>query len=691
MRRVTWAAASLTVALTIAVLVAVVYHILATGNATSFLTYVALAGPVVVAFAIIGALVSDRRPHNPIGWIFLAVGLLNALAVVASAYDDLIPSLTAMENPPGAALMYWVGIWVWIPAIVLPTVFLFLLFPDGRLPSPRWRVISWAAVLGLALTIVGVALHPGPVDNWTDVEAGNPFGVAWAARALDVAIGVGQWLLALGFAGAIAAFAVRLKRSHGVEREQMKWLTYAFAVMLLMLILGSILAYAWPESTFVDELLIALTLVAILGIGLGASVAILRYRLFDIGLVINRTLVYGALTVSVITIYVLVVGGLSTLFQAQGHAVVALLATGVVAVLFHPLRERLQRGVNQFFYGQRDEPLEALSALGRRLEAAIAPDVVLSTLVETIAETLKSPYVAISLRTGDEFTVAAQTGEPASDTIDLPLIYQGETVGQLRAAPRAPGEDFSHTDRRLLENIAHQAGSAARAVQLTAALQQSRRQIVSAREEERRRLRRDLHDGLGATLAALHLEAGALRRSISSDPEKAEALVDEFRADIRASIDEIRRLVHDLRPPTLDQLGLVAAVRAQAAQCSRTEDLDSARLQVRVEAPEELPPLPAAVEVAAYRIVQEALTNIVRHAQARRCSIRLELSDHLEVEVVDDGRGLAYSTQRNGGVGLVSMRERAVELDGTCVVEAAPGGGTRVMASLPLTSTETDV
>jgi signal transduction histidine kinase len=231
--------------------------------------------------------------------------------------------------------------------------------------------------------------------------------------------------------------------------------------------------------------------------------------------------------------------------------------------------------------------------------------------------------------------------------------------------------------------------------------------LVTAREEERRRLRRDLHDGLGATLAALNLEAGALRRSIRSDPQKAELLVDELRADIRATIEDIRRLVYDLRPPTLDQLGLVAAVRAQAEQCSRPGEapagqssldslpttagssakLDDPLLQVEVDAPEELPPLPAAVEVAAYRIAQEALTNVVHHSQARYCLVRLKLADDLELEIVDDGIGLASDRNGLSGIGLISMRERAVELGGTCVVEPAPGGGTRVLASLPLQET----
>ncbi len=201
-------------------------------------------------------------------------------------------------------------------------------------------------------------------------------------------------------------------------------------------------------------------------------------------------------------------------------------------------------------------------------------------------------------------------------------------------------------------------------------------------------MRRDLHDGLGATLAALNLEAGAIKRSIRSHPDKAEALVDELRGDIRATIDDIRQLVYALRPPALDQLGLVASVQAQAVQSSRPDpdNPDGLRIRVEVEAPEELPQLPAAVEVAAYRITQEALTNVIHHAQAKHCLVRLEMKEGpmLSVEIVDDGLGIPPDRAKNGGVGLLSMRERATELGGTCQIGPVPGGGSRVIARLPL-------
>ena len=277
----------------------------------------------------------------------------------------------------------------------------------------------------------------------------------------------------------------------------------------------------------------------------------------------------------------------------------------------------------------------------------------------------------------------------------MPLAYQGEVIGQLLLVPRAPGEAFSPADHRLLDDLARQAGIAVHAVRLTTDLQRSRQRLVTAREEERRRLRRDLHDGLGATLAALNLQAGTIRNLISHDPAAADALVVELRAELRAAIADIRRLVYDLRPPALDELGLVGAIRARAAQY-HTSAGGSAEdgalpkpdeiLQVLVDAPEQLPPLPAAVEVATYRIVQEALTNVVRHARARTCIIRLDMSEGLRLEIADDGIGLPAEV--GAGVGLRSMHERAAELGGTCVIETKPQSGTHVLVHLPLPSVE---
>ncbi|MDQ5852123.1 MAG: GAF domain-containing sensor histidine kinase, partial [Chloroflexota bacterium] len=274
----------------------------------------------------------------------------------------------------------------------------------------------------------------------------------------------------------------------------------------------------------------------------------------------------------------------------------------------------------------------------------------------------------------------------------LPLVYQGEEVGHLLLGPRA-GETFAPADRRLLTDLARQAGVAAHAVRLTAELQCSnenlkmaRERLITAREEERRRLRRDLHDGLGPALAAESLKVGAIRKLLVRDQAAADSLLVELANDIEVTIAEIRRLVYDLRPPALDDLGLVTALREHAAQYQGHATADECRgdggIQVEVEAPEHLPPLPAAVEVAAYRTVQEALTNVARHACARRCTVRLSLEQGAVcLEVTDDGRGLPVD--RKSGVGLLSMRERAEELGGTFTAEVLPTGGTRSLARFP--------
>jgi signal transduction histidine kinase len=408
---------------------------------------------------------------------------------------------------------------------------------------------------------------------------------------------------------------------------------------------------------------------------LSFALAILRYRLWAIDIIINRTVVYGVLTATVIGLYVLIVGGLGALMQGRGNLPLSLAATGTVAILFQPWRERLQRGVNRLLYGDRDEPYAVVSRLGRQLESTLAPNAVLPTIVETVAQALKLPYAAIALRQNEGFRIATAVGAPAGTLLRLPLIYQGDTVGELVLGPRLGDDTFSASDRRLLDDLAREAGAAASAVRLTADLQRSRERLVTAREEERRRLRRDLHDGLGPALASVTLMADAARNLLALDPDASADLLLKLKVETRAATAEIRRVVYALRPPALDELGLVSALREQAAQYGH------GGVHMVVEAPEPFPPLPAAVEVATYRIAQEAMTNVLRHARARTCVVRLAIDEGVRLEIADDGRGLDGART---GMGLTSMRERAEELGGWCVVKSLPEGGTCVQAQVPL-------
>jgi signal transduction histidine kinase len=413
----------------------------------------------------------------------------------------------------------------------------------------------------------------------------------------------------------------------------------------------------------------------------GVKGVIGRCRALDVNLLVNRALVYGLLAAIIVGVYVVIVRYAGVASDEEiGELTIALLVPMVIVFLAQPVRHRLQHGVNQLMYGERDDPYAVLSDLSQRLEAALAPESVLPTIVETVAQALKLPYVAITIRQGNEFALAAAHGSPAGNPLTLPLIHQGATIGQLLIAPRLPDTSFSPADWRLLQGIARQAGVAAYGVRLTADLQCSREQLVTAREEERRRLQRDLHDGLGPSLASLTLKLDTARNLLAHDPAAVSALLTELKAQTQAIVVDVRRLVYDLRPLALDQLGLVSAIREYAASLSA-----SSELQVSIEAPEHLPSLPAAVEVVVYRIVQEALTNVVHHAQARTCVIRFLLDDTLlYLEIRDDGHGLPPNYKPD--MGMHSMRERAAELGGACVIASQPNGGTLVWARLPLKS-----
>ncbi len=622
-----------------------------------------------LALSTVGALVASRRSENPIGWLLLSSGFLYAFMVSVGEYGAYA-LLTERGALPGGVLAAWLGSWLYVLGGNL-VLYSFLFFPDGRLPSPRWRVAAWLVALAMCLDTAALALTPGTLHGFPGFE--NPFGVGLLASPSG-SIGLVTGVLSLAaILAPVAALIVRFRRTRGDERQQIKWVAYAVSVLVVVIVAVNL----WPA---LDPSLVgaALFLVGFLAIPVSIGVSIFKYRLYDIDLVINRTLVYGALTVCVIGIYVLVVGYLGALFRTGGDFVISLIATGVVAILFAPLRDRLQRTVNRLMFGERDDPYAVISHLGERLKATDAPEAVLPTIVETAVQALKLPHAAIALKRDDgEFEIAADCGNPKGEPLILPLSYGTETIGQLILSPRAPGEPFDPADKRLLDALARHAEAAAYAARLTADLQKSRERLVNAREEERRRLRRDLHDGLGPQLATLTLKLDTARNLLSQEEMAgADTLLAGLKAQAQDAISDIRRLVYDLRPPALDELGLIPAIREQAIIYSPYG------LNVSVEAPEEMPPLPAAIEVAAYRIVQEALTNVSRHARASVCRVRISISGGLEVEITDNGIGLPEG--RRVGVGLSSMRERAAELGGTCEIEPIPEGGTRVLARLPL-------
>ena len=678
-----------------------------------------------LACPMVGALVASRLPANPIGWLFCGTGLLYGARRLAAAYAD--HALLARPQLPGGEYAAWVSTWLGFPALVAAGVFLALLFPGGRFFSRPRRVIAWSAAGGVAAVCLADAIRPGPLPAY--YYANNPFvagqsgWLAWAAEALG---SVGGAVLSAACAAATVSLVLRLRGALGDERLRLGWFAYGVVPALLgasvMILDRSVRGFSllFFDTPFRPALRLAgelgvfvkedralgpltelrletnfalLAVLALFTVPVFTGVAVLRYNLYDIDLVINRTLLYGALSVSVIALYIGVVAGFGALFQAgtRSNLLVSLVATGVIATLFQPLRARLQRGVDRTMYGQRRDPYAALSRLGERLEATLAPGAVLPTVVETVAQAMKSPHAAIVLGGEDGSETVAAHGRPEGEPIAVPLVHGTERLGQLVVSPPPPEERFSPADHRLLRDLARQAGAAVHDVGLTRDLQRSRERLVSAREEERRRLRRDLHDGLGPTLAGLTFGLEAARRLVDERPDAAGELLSRLEEQAQEAVVNVRRVVQGLRPPALDDLGLVPAIRQQAAAYGMTvgaADVRGNGISLSVEAPEPFPALPAATEVALYRIAQEALTNVARHSGAASCrvSLRVPGDGTLEIEVSDDGRGVGGDT--GSGMGLISMRERAEELGGTCEVSTPPGGGTSVIARLPVAPTE---
>ncbi|MFN8456024.1 MAG: sensor histidine kinase [Anaerolineae bacterium] len=651
------------------------------GLSLSFYAIYASIMPLLIPIAglIAASLVAwYRAAHDRIALLTVLIvgtcaGLLpDIVQALSRAYPALAWPIQALNFVHIAGMLPWTS-----------------LFPDGRW-VPRWG--RW-----LALPSFGVGLL-----------------LFFPATNVSLVILKLWWPLMITLSLGLLYYRYRW-HANLAQKQQIRWVLVGTVIAVLMQVSLFILTLLWPAlsrpGSLVNLVADTMIVVSVAFLMCCFGFAVLRQRLFDSDLILNRTLVYGALTAIIAGVYGLVVGFLSALLHTPGSFVGSLIATAIIAVAFSPLRDQLQRGVNRLMYGHRDDPYQVISRLGQRLEASFEPWAALPTIVETTATALKLPYVAIALSdrrqqtvdggqntavppgyyiSGQRSAVVAEYGAPVSSLTRLPLAYAGETIGELWLAPRACGKEFSAADRRLLSDLARQAGVAAHAFLLATDLERARLRMVTAREEARRQLGNDLHDGVGHRLAGLLRHTEAVISLVERNPLAARDQLDEIRQQTKAAIEAVRGLAHTLHPPELELLGLVGALRERIAQMR-----EPGGLQVQLEAPPHLPGLPIATEVAAYYIALEALANVQRHARARCCCLRLGLAANvtkvaplppfgepiLEIEVKDDGQGLAPTWQH--GLGLTSMRERAVEVGGLCTVKALPGGGTRVLARLP--------
>lgn len=590
-----------------------------------------------------------RVPGNAFGWVLLAIGATSALAV-ASASADAAPSVVWLQS--------WV---VYVPFGLLPIAL--LLFPTGRLASSSWRVPLALAVIGVTVLAVFLAtasaIEPDPLSAAGSGAGSEVDGLVLVVRLGAIAVAVSLVL------GVLSLFA-RMKRASDAERRQ----------ILCLAVGGLATSVGLGLATF--GITVALV-VGVAALPVATGVAILWHRLYDLDLFLNRALVYGVLSAVLLAAFagMLWLGDhLAARKLPDGEW--TLIAVALATLGLDPLRRRLQRSVDRLLYGDRSDPYAVVTAVGRGLGSFGDAPATLADAAHAVARSLALPYVAIESQADTDAPELAEWGRRHGEPIAVALVYRGEQVGRLLASPRTVQGKLSHRDRELLHEVAHSVALTVSAVSLSRGLQRAREQLVTAREEERRRLRRDLHDGLGPTLAGMVMQLDATSNVLRRDPSAVEPLLAGLRGAAQDAVGDIRRLVNGLRPPALDELGLVGAL----GECGeRFSDAD-AGLSVSLEAPARLPPLPAAVEVAALRIVQEALANVVRHASARHCVVRLAANGALVLDVRDDGRGLRADDRP--GVGLGSMRERARELGGSCAITSPSGGGTHVHAVLPL-------
>jgi signal transduction histidine kinase len=652
------------------------------GNAATGVAAVLFIG----GSATVGALLVWKRPGHPIGWLLSASGLAGAAGVLG---------LMLYHLPGTQAWLNWFG-WIWLFSLGL-AVFVVLLFPTGHLPSRRWRPVAWAAGVGLAAWVLGNAFAPDIITN--SPSQPNPIGVpAPAGHVFLILAVVGGVLVAGAGLAAIVSVVFRYRRARTVEREQLKWLVYAGALIVVAELAGTVAAkFMGPgnASTNVEN---ALSSGGVALIPIAIGIAIFRYRLYDIDVVINKTLVYGSLAAFITAVYVAIVVGLGDLVARHGARAgfwLSIAATAVVAVAFQPVRARVQHLANRLVYGRRATPYEVLAQFAERTAGTYATEELLPRMARTLAEGTGARRADVWLRADGAFrddatwppgeppfpeTKADSGGRlavPGADRV-LPVRYQGEVLGALSVSKR-PGESLTPAEGKLLADLAAQAGLVLRNVglweQLMARLEEiraSRQRLVAAQDEERRRIERNIHDGAQQQLVALTIKLNLTEGLIGTDPEGERELLAELRQDAACAVEDLRDLARGIYPPLLASEGLTAALRAQAAKSP---------VPTSVEA-DGIARYPQEVEAAVYFSVLEALQNVAKYADASSARVRLAASGgELRFEVTDDGAGFD-SRAKAYGTGLQGMADRLSAHDGVLDVQTSPGTGTVVTGRL---------
>jgi signal transduction histidine kinase len=672
----------------IVVLVAAVALSLASNSVGDLLSG---GGPSVLvnagAFGLLGGLLVARRPDNPIGWLMLLI----SFAQVGTALADAYANVALFAHPwslPGGDFAAWVGAWIWVPGFGLLATVLLLVFPDGRPLSPRWRVAVWASVAAIVAALLAFAVGmwglPGKV-----VLRANPQPASLYQNVFETAVVVAGICMVAG----IVSLILRYRQGSLDERHQLKWVTAGAVVLAVASVLGfdfvPLPAIVKQPLTGICAAIFPATIV----------IAILRYRLYDIDLVISRTLVYGSLAVFITAVYVGIVVGLGTLVGSGGkpNLTLSIVATAIVAVAFQPVRERLQKVANRLVYGKRATPYEVLSQFSERVAESYAAEDVLPRMARVLAEGTGAVRADVWLRAGQMLRPAASwpdgqtTMQPASIAGDsLPGIpdadrvvevrHQGELLGALSVTKRQ-GESLTPVEEKLLDDLASQAGLVLKNVGLSSELlarledlRASRQRLVAAQDEERRRLERNLHDGAQQNLVALKVKLGLAAMFVERDPARAKQTLTELKVDTDVALETLRDLARGIFPPLLADKGLVAALESQARK---------ATLPVQVEA-HEVGRYPQEMEAAVYFCCLEALQNVQKYAAARSAIVKLVGSESgLIFEVIDDGRGFDGDSIKRGA-GITNMMDRLDALGGRLEVSSTPDRGTRVHGSLPV-------